>query len=121
VNFLLLPEEGQQSPGLQRWARLRMNIRNTLRRGGWYQVLSAGAEEVVLQVRGAPTILSRDVVEIVDTRPETWSMVPIQWGGPYLVCPDCAERVRPAAVSARFPCPRCRKSFTVLLECDIAS
>jgi hypothetical protein len=121
VNFLHASADSKPAPVLHRWARLRTNTSSTLRRGAWYQVLSAGAEEAVLQVRGSPMILARDAVEIVHGRPETWSVVPAELGGPYLVCPDCAERVRSSAVSGRFSCPRCRGSFAVKLEREIAS
>ena len=120
VNFLQVPNNGQRGPELQRWARLRVNAPVALRRGAWYPVLSAGVEEAVLEVHGASTILSRDLVEIVHERPQMWSVVPPEWGGPYLVCPDCAERVRDAATAERFPCPHCGASFAVALERNIA-
>jgi hypothetical protein len=121
MNYLQPSEGGRRGPGLQRWARLRVDVRTTLRRGGWYPVLSAGAEEAVLEVRGAPAIIARDVVEIVHARPQTWSIVPAEWGGPYLVCPDCAERVRNVAVTGRFTCPHCHGAFAISLEREIAS
>jgi hypothetical protein len=117
----LRPEDSNGGPSLRRWARLRVDVPSPLRRGGWYPVLSAGAEEAVLEVRGAPTILARDAVEIIHTRPQTWSVVPAEGGGPYLVCADCAERVRSTAVSGRFSCPHCHSSFVIGLERDIAS
>ena len=120
MNYLQ-PEERTRTPGLNRWARLRADIPTTLRRGGWYQVLSAGPEEAVLEVRGAPVVFARDVVEIVHARPQAWSLVPANWGGPYLVCPDCAERVHAGAVTGQYRCPRCRGSFAVGAEHDIAS
>jgi hypothetical protein len=117
----LQPEDRKRSSELTRWARLRVNIPTPLRRGGWYPVLSVGTEEAVLEVRGAPTILARDAVEIVHSRPETWSVVPAEWGGPYYVCPDCAERVHDVSVTGRFICPGCHGSFAVRLEREIAS
>ena len=119
MNFLHAPDD--LGPGLRRWARLRADIPTVLRRGSWYPVLSVGAEEVVMEVRGSPSILARDAVEIVHTRPDAWGVVPVDQGGPYLVCPVCAERVRNSAVRGRFTCPRCHGSFAVALEQDIAS
>jgi hypothetical protein len=121
MNFLEPPSDRDRGPKLGRWARLRADVATPLRRGGWYPVLSAGAEEAVLEVRGAPTIIARDVVEIVHARPETWSFVPPEWGGPYLVCPDCAERVRKVTMTERFVCPHCHGEFAVILEREIAS
>ena len=86
-----------------------MNALVSLRRGAWYPVLSAGVEEAVLEVHGASTILARDLVEIVHERPQMWSVVPPEWGGPYLVCPDCAERVRDAATAGPFSLPPLRR------------
>ena len=121
MNFLQ-PEDGKRGPSLRRWARLRVDVpATTLRRGGCYPVLSAGTEEAVLEVRGAPVIFRRDVVEIVNARPNAWSLVPANWGGPYFVCPDCAERVHAGAVTGHYRCPRCRGSFAVGAEHDIAS
>ena len=120
MNFLQVPDNGQRGPGLHRWARLRVNALVSLRRGAWYPVLSVGVEEVVVEVHGASTILARDLVEIVYERPQMWSVVPPEWGGPYLVCPECAERVHQAAITDRFSCPNCGTSFAVALEQNIA-
>jgi hypothetical protein len=113
---VLKPENGSHSPEIHRWARLRANIPTSLRRGAWYPVLSAGAEEAVVEVRGVLTILARDLVEIVPTRPTTWSLVPAEWGGPYFVCPDCAERVRNIAVTESLICPHCHASYAISSE-----
>jgi hypothetical protein len=121
MNYLQPSEGGRRGPGLQRWARQRMDAPTTLRRGVWYPVLSAGVEEAVLEVRGAPTIVGRDVVEIVHSRPQTWSFVPAKWGGPYLVCPGCAERVRNVSATGRLSCPHCHSAFAIIMEREIAS
>src|SRR5689334_4773228 len=103
--FPKLSKESPRAPELRRWARLCVHVRTPLRRGGWYRVLSTGREEVVLEVRGSTVILSRDVVEIVDNRPQVWSFVPAEWGGPYLVCPNCGERTRNGVTTGRMTCP----------------
>ena len=121
MNYLK-PEDGNRGPEVHRWARLRMNIPTSLlRRGAWYPVLSAGAEEAVLEVRGTLTVIAREFVEVVPARPEMWSLVPAAWGGPYLVCPDCAERVRNVAVTGTFSCPHCHGSYAVSSERQSAS
>lgn len=119
--IFLQPEDGEQSPGRHRWVRLRVNIPTSLRPGEWYPVLSVGTEEAVLDVRGAPTILPRDVVEIFHARPEAWSLVPAEMGGPYLVCPDCAERVPITAANGRLTCPYCHSSYPITSEGESAS
>jgi hypothetical protein len=89
--------------------------RTPLRRGAWYPVLSAAADEAVLEVRKRAVIVARDQLEIVDVRPSRWSVVPRQWmlGGPYAVCPKCAERV--ALTRSREParCGRCNGMFAI--------
>lgn len=121
MNYLPPPDESRNRPGLGRWARLRMRVPTPLRRGAWYPVLSAGREEVVLDVHGVSTILASDLVEIVHERPQTWSVVPPELGGPYLVCPECADRVRNFAANDRSRCSRCGGWFAISLDGSIAA
>lgn len=110
--WLLSPTRPNRQVAL-RWARLAVDIRTPLRRGGWYRVLSAGPEEAVLAVRGTSVIVPRPAVEILSSFPRLWSVVPREWGGPYLVCPDCATRLRVPVRSELRVCPGCRGVFPV--------
>ncbi len=118
--------EGEtQQPRIARWARLVVNVRIPLRRGAWYPVLSAGPEEVVVEVRQRPTIVPRAVVDISTVPPSRWTLVPQSWGGPYYVCPECSERMRarvPIVPRREMPlsCIRCHKTFPTDLT-DLAA
>jgi hypothetical protein len=110
--------------GPVRWARLRRGTRSVLRRGAWYRVLSVGADEAVVDVDNAPVRVARTDVEVTETRPNRWTVVPRpresekvpeSWGEFYAVCPNCAAR---APVGRGRPpeekrCTRCEQSFEV--------
>lgn len=104
----------------ERWARLRDNSRCGVRRGAWYLVLSAGPDEVVLQVNRAALVLPRSHFEVTDQRPTRWSvierpadtvMLPTSWGARYAVCPQCAERRPVSQAPGQMRCPRCKQTF----------
>jgi hypothetical protein len=101
----------------QRWARsvVDLNLTYRLRRGAWYTVLSAGSEEVVLEVRRHAVVLPRPAVEIASTQPSLWSDVRLDWveGGAYLVCPNCANRMRLLARPERLTCDHCHGMYAV--------
>src|SRR6266480_3890897 len=87
-------------PG-RRWARLRRDIQSVLRRGAWYVVRSFGSSEVVPEVENAPVRVPADDVELSETPPSRWTIVPRpreaanlpeSWGFFYVVCPNCAAR-----------------------------
>src|SRR5690348_5299504 len=87
--------------GTVRWARLRRDVRSVLRRGAWYRVVSLGPEEAVLDVDNASVRVAREVLEVTETRPTRWTIVPRPrdaeklpeaWGEFYAVCPNCAAR-----------------------------
>jgi len=61
---------------VQRWARLRRDIQCVLRRGAWYAVRSVGPDEAVLEVDNAAVRVPRDSLEITETRPNRWTVVP---------------------------------------------
>jgi len=60
-------------------------------------------------------IFPRSQLEIVDVRPSRWSVVPREWmlGGPYAVCPNCAERVALSRTPEPVRCARCNGVFTI--------
>ena len=102
----------------QRWARalvVDVNRTHPLRRGAWYPALSAGSEEVVLEVRHHAVVLPRSAVEITYTRPCMWTAVPLDWleGGSYLVCPNCASRRRLLLRPERLTCDDCHGMYAV--------
>ena len=90
---------------------MAVNLRTSLRRGAWYAVHSAGPEEVVLEVRGKSTIVPRGWVDVADEKPRAWTLVPADWGGPYIVCPNCAKRVWIREPIHALQCDACHAGF----------
>ncbi|HUL49870.1 MAG TPA: response regulator [Gemmatimonadales bacterium] len=95
------------------WARLAGGVLHPLRSGAWYPVLSVNRDEIVIAVHQKSIGVPRARLELVDARPERWTLVTREWGAPYLVCPNCAERVPFAAPAERMGCPRCDGWFAV--------
>ncbi|HET7296044.1 MAG TPA: hypothetical protein VFI66_02820 [Gemmatimonadales bacterium] len=105
-----------------RWARLRRDVRSVLRRGAWYRVLSMGPEEAVLDVDNAGVRVAREHLEVSETRPTRWTIVPRplgaekvpeSWGDVYAVCPSCAARAPVGRPPGEKRCTRCEQSFEV--------
>jgi len=77
-------------------------------------VLSLGQDEVVIEVRRKPVIVPRSCLDLVAARPSTtWALIPRERGGPYLVCPNCADRVWWRCVLTEMRCLRCDGLFRV--------
>ena len=106
----------------QRWARLRHDTQSVLRRGAWYLVRSLGPDEAVLEVDNATVRVPHDSLEITETRPTRWTIVPRpqdadklpeSWGYFYVVCPNCAARAPVGRPAGEKRCTRCEQSFAV--------
>jgi CheY-like chemotaxis protein len=67
----------------------------------------------VLAVHLRSVIVPRSRIDIVQTRPNKWTLVTREWAAPYLVCPNCAERVPLGTPAERLACPRCDEWFAV--------
>jgi len=101
---------------------LRQDVQCALRRGAWYQVVRLGPDEAVLDVDNAAVRVARSYVEITDTRPNRWTivprprdaeMLPESWGDFYAVCPNCAARTPVDRPPGEKRCTRCDQSFGV--------
>jgi hypothetical protein len=97
-------------------------VQSVLRRGAWYAVLSLGADEAVLDVDNAAARLPRSQLEVTETRPNRWTIVPrprdadkvpAAWGDSYAVCPNCAARAPVGRPSGQKRCTRCEQAFEV--------
>lgn len=106
----------------RRWARLRHDVQSVLRRGAWYGVRSLGAEEAVLDVDNAAVRMPLAQLEVTETRPSRWTVVPrpraaeklpASWGEFYAVCPNCAARASLGRPDGEKRCTRCEESFAV--------
>jgi CheY-like chemotaxis protein len=107
-----LPEDRS----FERWARVNPGVQAPLRRGAWYPVLSVSSVEVVLDVNHRPLIVPRSNVEVLPSRPQTWSVVKSEPGEAYAVCPACAERAPLDVRDGEMQCPRCQGVFVVELD-----
>ena len=109
------PEGREGSSPTGRWARLAaVVVRCPLRRGAWYPVVSLGPDEVVLEIRRRLLVVPKSHLEIVDGAPTRWTLVNREWGGPYAVCPNCAERI-PASreLNKEMFCTQCNGSYEI--------
>ncbi|HUK22315.1 MAG TPA: hypothetical protein VLV45_12270 [Gemmatimonadales bacterium] len=105
------------------WARLRSDGPFPLRRGAWYRVSDATEIMVELEVHGDTIALPTTLFDVVDRRPDRWTVVPRprnalllpppSWGEQYGVCPSCAHRVPLFGAPLTLSCKRCESSFAV--------
>lgn len=97
-------------------------MRSVLRRGAWYRVLSLGSDVAVVDVDNAPVRVARGDLEVTETRPSRWTIVPRprdaeklpeSCGAFYAVCPNCAARAPVGRPPGEKRCTRCEQSFEV--------
>jgi hypothetical protein len=104
-----------------RWARLRMDLKLPMRRGAWYRIQELGTLETIVEVNNAPLPVPSPYLQIVDTPPREWTVVPRPPGvlripekwTRYFVCPSCQERVLVERRPSVMQCPRCNGTFDV--------
>jgi tRNA(Ile2) C34 agmatinyltransferase TiaS len=75
--------------------------------------LSLAADEAVLELRRKTVIVPLAYLEVVRTRPTSWTLIPSER---YAVCPNCAERLAVGRPPERLRCPRCQGVFDVDLK-----
>src|SRR5207302_382933 len=76
------------------WARLKTGVSYPLRRGAWYQVVQLTHGVALLDVNHRSMTVPLDLLQVVPTRPQVWSVVPrprdtvdmpLSWGNIYAV------------------------------------
>ena len=106
----------------QQWARLQSDVNVKLRRGAWYRILKLGPLEAILDVNQQPHTVSRGLLQIVQSVPSRWTVVPAPrnatrfpagWGERYLVCPACRARSPLEGKPANLRCTRCNGLFEI--------
>jgi hypothetical protein len=106
------------------WARLQANLNIRLRRGAWYRIREAGPLQTALEVEvmGQPVWVPSAFLQIVETPPRRWTIVPRpknavrlppSWGDSYAVCPSCRGRQPLAGHGATMQCNRCKGTYEV--------
>ena len=107
------------------WARLKTEGPYPLRRGAWYPVTEFKQDVVRLDVHWEPVTVPRSAIEIVDTRPLRWTVVPRprkavrlpeSWGPRYGVCPNCGNRSSLETTPLAMGCQQCEGLFPVAWE-----
>jgi hypothetical protein len=77
---------------------------------------------IVVDVNHAARIVPREGVDLIDTPPQHWSVVPRprdavrvpkDWGDRYALCPACRNRTVIKGHPATLRCPRCDGVFPI--------
>ena len=103
------------------WARLQADVNCKLRRGAWYRLIKAQGLAAVVDVKGTPVPVVRAFLQMSNTPPRQWTIVPrprnvprsVQLGEYYAVCPSCRDRVSLRGKPSRLPCGKCGVEFAV--------
>jgi hypothetical protein len=103
------------------WARLQADVNCKLRRGAWYRLIKAQGLAALVDVKGTPVPVVRAFLQMSNTPPRKWTVVPrpenaprgLDIGEHYAVCPSCRERVPLRGRPSRLACDRCRVEFAV--------
>ena len=108
--------------GLEQWARVKPDVHYRLRRGAWYRVIRTTQADAVLDVKGRYITVPLGAVQILSTRPDVWTVVPLprdavdipfSWGPRYAVCPRCGQRASLRERLLAMRCPSCDGEFKV--------
>ena len=104
------------------WARLQQDVDCGLRRGAWYPTVVLGWTRVLLDVHGKRRSVPFHYLEIVENRPDYWTVVrragnatliPERWAKGYVVCPSCSYRQLPIGRPAKLRCDHCQEVHEV--------
>jgi hypothetical protein len=104
-----------------RWARLRVDLKLPMRRGAWYLIHDLSPLETLVEVNNTPLPVPSAFLQIVETPPRQWTVVPRPAGAvripetwtQYVVCPSCRERVQVERRPSVMQCRRCSGTFPV--------
>ena len=83
------------------WARLQADVNCNLRRGAWYRLIKAQGLAAVVDVKGKAVPVVRAFLQMSNTPPRKWTVVPrpqdvprsIELGDHNAVCRSCRDRV----------------------------
>lgn len=103
------------------WARLQADLNCNLRRGAWYRLIKADGLAALVDVRGKPVPVVRAFLQMSNTPPRKWTVVPRPRNVPrsipvaphYAVCPSCRDRVSLHGRPSRLMCGRCAVEYAV--------
>jgi len=103
------------------WARLQADVNCNLRRGAWYRLIKSQGLAAVVDVKGTHVPVVRAFLQMSNTPPRKWTVVPrprnvprsVQMGEHYAVCPSCRDRVELRGKPIRMLCGNCTIEFAV--------
>ena len=103
------------------WARLQADLNCNLRRGAWYRLIKVEGLAAVVDVNRKPVPVVRAFLQLSNTPPRRWTVVPrpqkvpasVHIGEHYAVCPSCRDRVPLRGRPSRMLCGRCSVEFAV--------
>ena len=103
------------------WARLQADVNCNLRRGAWYRLIKAQGLAAVVDVKGTPVAVVRAFLQMSNSPPRKWTVVPrprsvprsLEIGEHYAVCPSCRDRVPLRGRPRSMMCGRCSVEFAV--------
>jgi hypothetical protein len=103
------------------WARLQADLNCNLRRGAWYRLIKVQGLAAVVDVNRKPVPVVRAFLQLSNTPPRRWTVVPrpssvprsVEIGAFYAVCPSCRDRVPLRGHPTRMLCGRCSVDFAV--------
>jgi len=103
------------------WARLQADVNCNLRRGAWYRLIKAQGLAAVVDVKGTPVAVVRAFLQMSNSPPRKWTVVPrprnvprsLGIGDHYAVCPSCRDRVPLSGRPTRMMCGRCSVEFAI--------
>jgi ribosomal protein S27AE len=103
------------------WARLQADLNCNLRRGAWYRLIKVEGLAAVVDVNRKPVPVVRAFLQLSDTPPRRWTVVPrprsvpqsVEISAFYAVCPSCRDRVPLRGHPSRMLCGRCGVDFVV--------
>jgi DNA-directed RNA polymerase subunit RPC12/RpoP len=103
------------------WVRLQADVDCKLRRGAWYRLIKSQGLAAVVDVKGTPVPVIRAFIQLSNTPPRKWTVVPrpknvpryVEMGERYAVCPACRDRVSLRGRPSRMLCGRCGVEFAV--------
>ncbi len=115
-------------PEVPQWARVKTGVNYHLRRGAWYQVVRVTQGEALIEVNHQTMTVPAELLQIVPTRPQVWSVVPrpldavnlpLSWGTKYAVCPTCSGRAPLGRPVPSMVCNTCGGEFEISWSLDL--
>jgi hypothetical protein len=108
-------------PAAFQWARLKADVKCTLRKGAWYRILKLTAADATVDVKGKPVAIPRGQLQLSPEPALRWSVVPspkhprfpLAWGARYAVCPNCRDRAKIEGEPPSMRCHRCNGFFEI--------